>query len=200
VPRTHCRKICEGPHCTWFDNFSKTYSAYMPSSAAGAYHGCLWAGFGVRKYHFGGNLNFRRFTHRGITTFMPAMPPLMLDETMKKDIREVFAIIDAMGSHLLENSLVHKFDVRRLPPDIVLSPWLDRHHPAVAQRIREGQNFRDFHTSHLEDENPGSNEGLAKVARKMFIENKFDKPPTVNHKYKMVTCDVNIYHRMIKVV
>lgn len=185
------------------DNFSKTYGAYFPRSTTGAYHDCLWAGFAVRRFKSSEpqfKLHFRRLEHRGRMRVASAMPKYLFNERMVSGIKEAMKKVDALGNSIARKSLVNQFDVRRLPCDIIITPKLDVYHPAIAQRIREGRVDRDFYTSHLEATNPGSNAGLAKLVRQIYDDNKkWTTRGQRDMKYKLLCCDVNIYHRIMKV-
>ena len=87
-----------------------------------------------------------------------------------------------------------QWDVARIP----LKPDLDKV-PASLKAGFEACNDRmeDFFPKGLHPSNIGSNEGLAKVVRELYVERKMNDSSC--KQYSAVTVDVNIFDRMMKV-
>ena len=126
--------------------------------------------------------------------------PAVVADTFKY-VQQILLILlqitqDLEGDYLrlLSNSLVFKWDAKTVPLQPVVQKMPSSLRPAV---LAGNDRMANFYPLGLSRENIGSNEGLSKIMRKLYIDCKMNQLSCA--RYTTFSVDVNIYDRTVKV-
>lgn len=188
------RQVLLKPCSMWYDNYDKFWYSSMPTMKNSPFRSCLWTGKAVHAYPYD-DLTME-VVMKADGTILPAWPETIHDLLSFSDgIWEDIEEASAMGSLLLDDSLVEKFNVCTVP----LKPLVNQHlHPNHHKKLKEARNkVSDLLTMEISDHNITSNCGLHCLIQEFCDE--WLRPAKRNSRYWMVFFGVNIYKRMLKV-
>ena len=95
---------------------------------------------------------------------------------------------------LLSNSLMLKWDAKTVP----LQPVVAKMHSSLRPAVLAGNDrMANFYPLGMSRENIGSNVGLSRIMRKIYIDSKMNELSCA--RYTTLSVDVNIYDRILKV-
>jgi len=104
--------------------------------------------------------------------------------------------IDSEGSRYLVTSLCTEFDIRTVPAKLLASDVSND--PVLKDHIqRHSRGLQNYYPVRMNEDNPGSNAGLAKIMQRQFEE--MGAHVGECDEYKVIVADINIYHRILKV-
>jgi hypothetical protein len=173
-------------HVLWLDNYSKTYAAAVQGLVGGAYASCLWMARGLKKY-VGEPVDLNAANiPRGV-------PNPLFTNTRMKFFKGIMANLDC-NDWLYEDSYCTQFSIQTVPPKRVVSPLQD---PALAKQMNEHRDgVTNFFPLDVIDSNPAKNTELVTYFREQHFDRKMRDP---DGPVEVMVCDVNIYHRILKV-
>ena len=172
----------------WIDNFSKCYAVALQGVSSGAFRDCNWTGQAFRVYD-GPPVD----THMSIQGQQPGMPQELFARDVTSQVLDRCGKICAHRWNYLKPSIVREFKVNNVPLKPDADPHRDPELYAKLAMCRDG--LTGFHPTNMLDENVGSNRGLLQVLKK--IQADYDAENDL--KFRFLTCDVNIFSRIIKV-
>ena len=180
--------VKQQPHVLWLDNFSKMYAVAVQNIASGSYSSCLWTGHGVHQYE--GPVVDLSLGVRAVR----GVPQHLFSEVRVNRTRTAIRLVDAVEKYHVK-SICHRYSVNRVPlkPSIPIEEDPVLHHKL--QESRDG--MRLFHPHAISDINIGSNEGLLSILKNMA--NDHDALPPTQRRIQILSVDVNIYWRILKV-
>lgn len=183
------------PYAIWLDNFSKLYRVKMTSIQTGTMKTCLWTGIALKRFAYPStvDLSHKRDEAGWIIPAMPTDPfehMHVLKELLRQQNREHAPNVPK----LYDGSLMRRWGAWSVPltPDVKL----------MSAKLREStmasnDRMSEFFPLGLEEDNIGSNTGLAKVLRRLY--DRFNMGSTECKKYSVITVDVQIFDRILKV-
>ena len=187
-----CRNFQRYNHVIWWDNFSKLYASSIPDVNTGAWAAVLWSGVAIHLYEGPPvDLDLAYDRHGVLQPIMPIdiddMNALMADELED---------LDAEGEFYLAHSLVEQLNVDTVPLKVVVD---EDEYPEEYERLDRGHDtLRCFAPVDVLTHNIGSNEGLLIMFRDHCEKHGIIGSGTCS-KYTIITADVNIYWRLLKV-
>jgi hypothetical protein len=186
-----------GPHIYSFDNYNNAIASYIARSDKGSYQGCNWCGVTLKKLLEATDMQLVKDDTGHI---VPAMPKSLYKVELWDDLIELVDSVDEQGVNYYDRSMKKKYNVRCCPPKPKVTDEMKRDDPKLAAGI-SGDSKDGLHNVYPKEiiaHNPGSNNGLGRIMRHMYL-GKGIKEGT-NDKYVICVTDVNIYHRINKVV
>lgn len=169
----------------WIDNFSKCYAVALQGVSSGAFRDCNWTGQAFRVYD-GPHVDT-------VIQGQPGMPQELFARDVTSQVLERTSSICAHRWNYLNVSVVKEFKVNNVPLKPDADPHRDPELYAKLAMCRDG--LTGFHPTNMLDENVGSNRGLLQVLKK--IQADYDAENDLH--FRFLTCDVNIFTRIIKV-
>ena len=182
------RLLARKPGVFWWDNFGgKAFSVAIQGIDLGSYKQPLWTGFGFHEYV--GDKDVKM----SIDVLKPGMPAKLFTQEVKDMMKKMMKGADKMGYKYLEKSIVHKYNVRRVPCKPEVDPVKEAQLHNILQESRDG--LVDFYPTELMDINIGSNRGLFQILRTEYDKVGDELPP----RYVVLSADYNIFMRILKV-
>jgi hypothetical protein len=194
------RKLTEGAHTTWIDNFSKVYAAGLQGILTPSYAECLWTGVAIRPY--AGSKVFDLHPDHQVTD--DCMPEDLFDDGIEN---RLFKLVEnQMQSCVKRNDdgdvrmMEKSWCVRMKVNSVPLKPHVNEVDSKYLRRVlnesRDGMTF--FRPQAILPHNIGSNRGLLQILRDrmdVYANNKADGKPRLD----IINSDPNIFARIIKV-
>jgi hypothetical protein len=189
---THClfiRHAFEGTHVLWVDNFNRNFAVGNVKLEHGVYHEGNWTASGVHRCEQNIDMNWKDKDGKVRASF--GLPDdLFTSASIGKWLIDMMKLVDKKGLIYRKRSLIHKFDVRRVPLKPSSAKVDDPKHKAGLLH----NDLSRFYPDRLLPENIGSNVGLLDVLHRFWTEDWKDATD-----FKMVVADINIFKRIIKV-
>lgn len=173
----------------WVDNFNRNYAVGNVKLEHGVYHEGNWTASGVHRCEQITDMSWKDKDGKVRASF--GLPDdLFTRASIGAWLIGMMKKVDKKGLRYRKRSLIHKFDVRRVP----LKPSNKKVHDLKHKAGLLHNDLSRFYPDRLLPENIGSNVGLWDVMRRFWTEDW--KDATV---FKMVVADINIFKRIIKV-
>ena len=179
------RELQNGPHVLWLDNWPKTYASSV-QGVQGAYKSCLWMGRGIKKY-VGAPVELK-----GVN-IPPGLPKTLFTKTRVSSLQRAMKGLDEKGWSY-DESYCTAFKIQTVPPKRQPCPVEEPELHALLEEHRDG--ITNFHPCDILDLNPGKNADLVRYFREYHFDILMSDPELPQ---QIVMCDVNIYHRLMKV-
>jgi hypothetical protein len=183
------------PFVLWIDNFCKLYRTRMINLGKDTLQKLLWTGIALKRFAFPEQVSdaVMRDASGVIIPACAANPFIYIPQLL-----ELLKMMtqDAKGGYLqvLSKSLMLQWDARTVP----LQPVVERMHPNLRPAVLAANDrMSHFYPLGLSRENIGSNVGLSKIMRKLYIERQMNE--VLCARYTTFSVDVNIYDRILKV-
>ena len=182
------RRLEEGPHILWIDNFSKFMSRSVPSISKDIFASCLWTGVSVYTSNDPDISDKIRYNDGNM---IKAMPDNILDNA--RVVMDTLDYILEQPRNYYDTSLVKQYSVNTIPPKI--DPNL---YPEVKEDMEKSPHTLDtVKPKELLSENIGSNRGLLTILKKFYDDNGMGDGTC--DRYITFNVDENIYFRILKV-
>lgn len=187
-PFTHSNLLLNRPIVHWWDNFgAKAYHIAIQGIATGSFKLPLWTGQGFHEYV--GDRDIDMTVHPDL----PGMPDTLFTDDVCDEIKSYLGVADRIGCDYYEDSLVRKYDVRRVPVKPQVSEVDNPELHKVLAEARDG--LVDFYPTGLKQENIGSNRGLFLLLKDL----KDQRDNSAHSEYHVLNTDCNIFMRSLKV-
>jgi hypothetical protein len=188
-----CRNVKAGLHAIWMDNFSKIIKRQCPSLLNGAWSGCLWTGVAVVKFFAAAATTITMDLVLDEEGVVPAMPDSLISS---------FGRVMSIGSTLMREthlkydaSLCNVLQVNCIP----LKPAAPEGDDRLASILAESRDgVGNLYPEAVLPPNIGSNLGLMSIL-KGFCDERNVYTVTGPDRYYIISCDINIYNRILKV-
>ena len=184
------RRVLEGPHFLWWDNFSKNIARYCPSLHKGVYTSCLWTGSAVFACP-----DFDTIDHRvkrdEDDNVIPAMPDNLMEhrESVMRGLKQVFG----QGRSRYSESLAYKHQVNVVPLKILAEADQKNQHGS------DGHSMNVVFPEKIMPKNIGSNVGLIALLKEEVHDQHGMGTGECKH-YVNMNVDENIFYRILKVL
>ena len=193
---TLLRTITENEaHVIWIDNFSKLYRTRMIELDKHTLQSLLWTGIAVKRFAYPAEVS-----DAVMRDFAGLIIPAVSSDPFKHVQQLLLLLLDMTQDkegdfpRLLSNSLMIAWDVKTVP----LQPVVAKMHSSLRPAVLAGYDrMSNFYPLGMSRENIGSNEGLSKIMRKIYIDAKMNLLTCA--RYTTLSVDVNIYDRILKV-
>lgn len=184
------RRVLEGPHFLWWDNFSKNIARYCPSLEKGVYTSCLWTGSAVFACPEHDELD-HRVIRNNADEVIPAMPDNLLEHqhSVMRGLQQVFQ----QGRSRYAESLVYQHEVNVVPLKILSADDQKNQHGS------EGHSMNVVFPERIMPQNIGSNLGLISLL-KAEVHDKYGMGTNECQHYVNLNVDENIFYRILKVI
>ena len=155
----------------------------------------LWTGIAVKRFAYPAEVS-----DAVMRDFAGLIIPAVSSDPFKHVQQLLLLLLDMTQDkegdfpRLLSNSLMIAWDVKTVP----LQPVVAKMHSSLRPAVLAGYDrMSNFYPLGMSRENIGSNEGLSKIMRKIYIDAKMNLLTCA--RYTTLTVDVNIYDRILKV-
>ena len=192
-----CRQVASQAHVIWLDNFSKNFRMQLINISKAALRDALWTGVALREYA-PDDVSLDIVHRRGFeVSAMPERPFADLHFMLQTLVQ----VTEDEGEmpHLYDSSLMRMWGVNSVP----VTPRREKL-PAdtLAALRRAPDRLSNFYPTGLMKMNVGSNIGLARVMKQLLIDHGHLPVDPDNNpaKYMVMTVDINIFDRIIKVI
>lgn len=171
------------------DNFSKTCARSIPTLRGDVYNSCLWTAetiFPCIDEKVSDNIRVNE-----IGDIIPAMP----DDLFLHQDRILSGLLfkHAEGRLLFDKSLVNQYDIRSIP--LKIDTRIFQSMKRVVDDVKN--KLEDIQPDNLLDENIGSNTGLLKILRDLYVRSGIEDDKCT--RYMSLNVDENIFFRILKV-
>jgi hypothetical protein len=192
-----CSNIIENDtgYAEWIDNFNRNYGVGNVKLKEGVYRSGNWTARAVHKSCISPDDINRNIMDGKVLRAIGLPDDLFTAKVLQTWVRDRMKHVDECGMKYRKQSLIKKWDVRRVPLKPSMSDLAGK--PKWVAGLRRNDLSR-FHPHSLMKHNIGANQGLLKVLHEMWTGGV--RPIRDTKTLRMIVADSNIFKRILKVL